>query len=123
MLNITLAAEAATRPLAGFGAGAFACDGAWAGSPVNQLAAGQALPRIRGAFAAVPPLHARTAGAFGGGYQASSVGISTVGVSTVDGNAVGIRNGSAKQLNQMTRIYPVTPGGVGPHPAREPDPV
>jgi hypothetical protein len=24
---------------------------------------------------------------------------------------------------QMTRLYPVIPGGVGPHPAREPVPV
>ena len=107
------AAQAAMRPLAGFGAGAFACDGAWVGSSANQLAAGPALPRVRGAFVAARPVHARTADAFGGAFRRSSVGIGMAST----------RNGSAKQLNQTTRIYPVTPGGLGPHPAREPDPV
>ena len=114
------AAQAAMRPLAGFGAGAFACDGARVGSSANQLTAGPALPRIRGAFAAVRPVHARTADAFAGAFRGSSVGNGTI---TVGAGTASTRNGSAKQLNQMTRIYPVTPGGLGPHPAREPDPV
>jgi hypothetical protein len=117
------AAQAAMRPLAGFGAGAFACDGAQVGSSANQLTAGPALPRIRGAFAAVRPVHARTADDFGGAFRGSTVGNGAI---TVGGGTASTRNGSAKQLNQlnqMTRIYPVTPGGLGPHPAREPDPV
>jgi hypothetical protein len=97
------AAQAAMRPLAGFGAGAFACDGAWVGLSGHQLAAGSALPRIRSGFAGIRPVH----------FGASNVGTGTVSTGTV----------STKQLNQMTRIYPVAPGGMGPHPPREPDPV
>ncbi|HEY2080206.1 MAG TPA: hypothetical protein VGH53_28090 [Streptosporangiaceae bacterium] len=114
------AAQAAMRPLAGFGAGAFACDGGRVGSSSSQLTAGPALPRIRGAFAAVRPVHARTADAFAGAFRGSSVGNGTI---TVGIGTASTRNGSAKQLNQMTRIYPVAPGGLGPHPAREPEPV
>ena len=114
------AAQAAMRPLAGFGAGAFACDGARVGSSANQLAAGPALPRIRGAFAAVRPVHARTADDFDGAFRGSTVGNGAI---TVGGGTASTTSGSAKQLNQMTRIYPVIPGGLGPHPAREPEPV
>jgi len=118
------AAQAAMRPLAGFGAGAFACDGAWVGQFANQLAAGPALPRVRSAFAAVEPVHARTADAFGSGFRARSVGSSGgFNASNVGSGTAGTRNGSTDQLNQTTRIYPVIPGGLGPHPAREPDPV
>ncbi len=121
MLNITLAdvdaTPAAMRPLAGSGAGAFTCEGAWVGSFASQLAAGVALPRIRGIFATVPPVQAWTAEGFGSGHQASSVRIDALGIGVL---SIG---GSTKQHNQMTRIYPVAPGGVGPHPAREPDPV
>ena len=116
LINITLAdvdaTPAAMRPLAGFGAGAFTCEGAWVGSSADQLAAAVALPRIKGVFAVIPPIQARTADAFGSGYQGRTVGI---GGST--------SNGSAKQHNPMTRIYPVAPGGLGPHQAREPVPV
>jgi hypothetical protein len=114
------AAQAAMRPLAGFGAGAFACDGAWVGSSANQLTAGPVLPRVRGAFAALRPVHARTADAFGGAFRGSSVGGNPI---TVGAGLAYTTNGSAQQLNQKTRIYPVAPGGLGPHPAREPDPV
>ena len=118
------AAQAAMRPLAGFGTGAFACDGAWVGSSASQLVAGPALPRIRGAFAAVRPVHARTADAFGGAFRARSVGRSSAIIAgNLGGGMTGTRNGSTKQHNQTTRIYPVIPGGLGPHPAREPDPV
>jgi len=124
MLNITLAevyaSQAAMRPPAGFGAGTFACDGAWVGSSASQLAAESALPRVRGAFAAVRPVHARTADVFGGGFRARTVGSSAV---TGGAGMVSTKKGNAKQLNQTTRIYPITPGGLGPHPAREPDPV
>jgi hypothetical protein len=118
------AAQAALRPLAGFGAGAFDCDGAWVGSSANQLTAGPALPRHRGAFAGVRPVNARTADVFGGAFQARSVGSSsTITRNTAGAGTVSTSNGSANQLNQTTRIYPVIPGGLGSHPAREPDPV
>ena len=118
------AAQVATRPLAGFGAGAFPCDGAWAGSSASQLVAGPALPRIRGAFDDVRPVHARTADVFGGAFRARSVGRgSAIIAGTLDAGLASTRNGSTKQHNQTTRIYPVIPGGLGPHPAREPDPV
>jgi hypothetical protein len=122
------APQAATRPLAGFGAGAFACDGARVGSAAKQLTAGPALPRIRGTFAAVRPAHAGAADASGRAFRGSTIGGSTIGGSTIGGSNVGTgmagtRNGGTKQLNQTTRIYPVAPGGLGPHPAREPDPV
>ena len=110
-----VASQAATRPLAGFGAGAFLCDGAWVGSPANKLATGPTLPRIPDGFAAVQLVHVRTADAFGSDYQGRNVGIG--------GGTVSTESGSAQQLNQTTRICPVTPGGVGSHPAREPDPV
>jgi hypothetical protein len=118
------AAQAAMRLLAGFGAGAFACDGARVGPSASQLAAGQKLPRVRGAFAAVRPVHARTADGFGGGFRARSVGRSSMIIAgSVGAGMATTSNGSTTQLNQMTRIYPVAPGGMGPHPAREPDPV
>jgi hypothetical protein len=101
------AAQAAMRPLAGFGAGAFAC-GTWAASPVNERVAAPALPRIRRVFAPISLGHPQTSDVVGGGYQ--PVLASTVLAST-------------KQLDQMARINPVTPGGLGPHPAREPEPV
>jgi hypothetical protein len=110
-----IAARAAMRPLAGFGAGAFASDGAWVGSLANELAGGPALPRIRGAFAAVRLVHVPMAAAFGSGCQGSTVGIG--------GSTVSTRNGSAKQLNPTTQVRPVIQGGLGSHPAREPDPV
>jgi len=112
------APQAAIRPLTGFGAGAFACDGAQVGSAAKQLTAGPALPRIRDAFAAARPVHPWAADGFGGAFRSSAIGGSSVGTGMAS-----TRNGGAKQLNQTTRIYPVTPGGLGPHPAREPDPV
>ncbi|HTZ93206.1 MAG TPA: hypothetical protein VMB74_12485 [Streptosporangiaceae bacterium] len=116
MLNFRIAdvdaTPAAMRPLAGSGAGAFTCDGAWDGTSADQFAAVLALPRIRPPFAVGPQVQARTADAYGSGYQGSTVRIGALG-----------SGGSSKQHNQMTRIFPVAPGGVGPHPAREPDPV
>jgi len=105
-------AQAATRPLAGSGAGAFMCDGAQVGSPAGQLAVGRPLPRIRRVFGA--GTHFGFAGPVDGSTVHSGNG------STVSG---GKGSTSTKQLNQTIRIYPVTPGGLGPHPAREPDPV
>jgi hypothetical protein len=126
MLNFKLAdvdaTPAAMQPLAGSGAGAFTCDGAWEGSSASRRAAGQALPRIRGSFAVVPHVPVRMADAFGNGYQGTTVRIGALG-SGVLSTEVLSTGGSTKQHNQMTRIFPVAPGGVGPHPAREPDPV
>jgi hypothetical protein len=110
--------QAAMRPLAGFGAGAFVCEGAWAGSqfaiPLSDEMAALAWSGIRPA-----------AGVYGtpavgaGPAQAGTVGkTSVIDVVQVD---------SAQRDNhnfiQTARLYPVTQGGVGPHPAREPEPV
>jgi hypothetical protein len=100
------AAWPAMRPLAGFGAGAFASEGAWVGSGASERTASPALPRIRGAFAATSPLGAQAHGC--GAYQPGTIGGNTVGTTTI---------------SLMARINPVTPGGLGPHPAREPEPV
>jgi hypothetical protein len=104
------AAQAATRPLAGFGAGAFTHDGAPVGSGFNEMAAALALPRIKAAIAAISTGHAQ-AGVAGAGEMTSMT--SFVGIVQVD----------TQKCSQMTRLYPVIPGGVGPHRAREPVPV
>lgn len=111
------AAQAATRPLAGFGAGAFTCEGALIGSRRNEMAAALAAPGINSVFAvtsstAISKGHAQ-AGAAGAGYRTSLV--DAVQVDSVQRHA--------NNFIQMARLYPVTPGGVGPHPAREPVPV
>jgi hypothetical protein len=86
--------KAAMRPLADFGAGAFLCEGTPAGSHASENIAARALPRLRWAAAG----HA----AVRGGYQPT---IST-------------------QFEQHTTLIdPVAPGGLGPHPVREPVPV
>jgi hypothetical protein len=102
------AAWAAMRPLAGLGAGAFASEGAWVGSGASERTASAALPRIRGAFAVTSPLGAQAHDLGCGAYQPGTIGGNTVGTSTI---------------SLMARINPVTPGGLGPHPAREPEPV
>jgi hypothetical protein len=116
------AAQAATRPpvvaeTRGFGAGAFTCEGALAGSRSTEMPAALALPRIKSGFAvtsstAISKGHAQ-AGAAGAGYRTSLV--DTVQVDSVQRDA--------NNFIQMALLYPVTPGGVGPHPAREPVPV
>ncbi len=88
--------EAATQPLAGFGPGAFLCEGAKVGSHAGDVLAARALPRPRwtaAASAVSAPL---------GGYQPTS---------------------RIQFEHTMTLIDPVAPGGVGPHPVREPVPV
>src|SRR5215469_17239724 len=66
------AAQAAMRPLAGFGAGAFTCDGALVGSGANELVAALALPRIRGAVAATSPARADAHGRGSGADRKST---------------------------------------------------
>jgi len=104
---LAYAAQADQRPLAGFGTGAFTCDGAWVGSGADEMATGLALPRIRQAAAAKRSGHA-LAGVVGADQKTSLVSTGELGT---------------EHVNLMTRINPVTPGGVGPHPAREPEPV
>ena len=115
-----------TRPLAGFGPGAAVRERSW-----NALLVGSGAPQagIAGAGAAA-------AGGFGlsvvdavrltqarpGGVKGSTVQISTVQNSTVQNSTV--QNSTVQHdTDQMTRLYPATRGGVGPHPAREPGPV
>ena len=137
------AAQAAKRPLAGFGAGAFTRDGAFVGSSANELAASLALPRIQGSVAATSSARAHAHGRGCGGYRPGPVGGTSVGTSsvrktTVGAGAIGASNvrtsnfrtttvGTSgvgtQQFDVMARINPVTPGGLGPHPAREPEPV
>jgi hypothetical protein len=142
------AAQAAMRPLAGFGAGAFTCDGAFVGSGANGLAASSAQPLIRGAAAATGSARAQAHGRGCGGHRLGTVGGSSVGISSVRKSPVGVgtistsngrtSNGrtsnvhtstvgtssvGTQQFDLMARINPVTPGGLGPHPAREPGPV
>jgi hypothetical protein len=92
------AAQATLRPLAGFGAGAFTSEGAWAGSHASEKAVSPALPRFRGTV--VGAAGQECAQAEGRGYGAYT-----------------------QQISLMARLNPVNEGGVGPHPAREPRPV
>jgi len=126
------AAQAATRPLAGFGTGAFTCDGAWVGSQVSEMAAALALPRIK------PAIGAASVRAAQAGVAAAANGTSLVDGAQISTGRLGFaRKHVAQKVSarkgtvlvgthnfiQMARQYPVTPGGVGPHPAREPVPV
>jgi hypothetical protein len=113
-------AEPTLQLLAGSCAGAFACDGAWAGSRTKEVAAALPVPRIRRAAAAISQGHAQGGVYAGGGYPTDLAQISTAQISTVQISTAQV---STKQFKQMTRINPVVPGGVGPHPAREPEPV
>jgi len=107
------AAQAAMRPVAGFGAGAFTCDGALVGSSANELAALLPLRRIRGGVAATS-----TSAAGVGTISTSNIRTSSVRTSPVGTTSVG-----TQQFDLMARISPAAPGGLGPHPAREPEPV
>src|SRR5215469_3869462 len=122
------ATQAAMRPFAGFGAGAFTCDGALVGSGANELAASPVLSRIRGAVAATSPACAQAHGRGFGALQVGKVGTSHVSTSyvrtsTVRTSTAGISNGGTQQFDLMAPISPAAPGGLGPHPAREPEPV
>jgi hypothetical protein len=101
------AAQAATRPLAGFGAGAFPHEGAGVDSRINEMVAALALPRIKAAIGAIGTDQSQAA--VGGGARRTSY--------------VGIVQEDTQKLSQMTRVCPATKGGLGPHPAREPEPV
>ena len=92
----------AARPLAVSGPGAAACAGSWIGGGYPAGTAGGA-GNVTGGYVhgfadAVQPPKARLSATDGGNVQ------------------------STVQHNTMTRLIPVLPGGVGPHPAREPKP-
>jgi hypothetical protein len=110
------AIKAAMRPLAGSGAGAFVCEGAWAGFRVSEMAA-SALSRVRPALGgngtAGIGAGRGPAGAFGAAYKTSAVDV--VQVDSVQPDT--------HNFIQTAHLNPVTKGGVGPHPAREPEPV
>jgi hypothetical protein len=90
--------KAVTRPFAGIGAGAFLCEGAKVGSHVGDVIAAGALRRPQGTSAST----GKPAGALvRGDYQPNS----------------------RIQFDHMTQVAPVSPGELGPHPAREPEPV
>jgi len=86
--------KAALQLVAGCGAGARALSGALAGSHAGGRTAGHALPRL--------PWSAVLGGAPARG---------------------GSQPISRTQFDQMTLINPVSTGGLGPHPEREPEPV
>jgi hypothetical protein len=116
-------AQAAMRPLAGSGAGAFTCDGARVGSRVSEMAASPALPRVLGTSAATTPARAQAHGRGCVAYQPGTAGTSTAYTSTITTSTITTSTVGTKQFSMMARINPVTPGGLGPHPAREPEPV
>jgi hypothetical protein len=90
--------KAVTRPLAVIGAGAFLCEGAEVGKHVGDVITAGALRRPEGtSVSTVSP----AAASVGGGYQPNS----------------------RIQFDHMTQVAPVAPGALGPHPAREPEPV
>jgi hypothetical protein len=135
VLTDAVLANAVLRPLAGIGAGAFACDGSQVGIRSGQMAAAVVLPRIRWVDGAISEAHGSSAGTvlggsvLGGTVLASTLpGFGSVGASATfpAGSAVAYpapAQADSEQFQQTTRIHPVAEGGVGPHPAREPDPV
>jgi hypothetical protein len=118
--------QAAMRPLAGFGAGAFVCEGAWAGSLfASPLFAGP----LSDEMAALAWLGVRSAA---GVYGTSAVGAGPAQAGVIGGagktSVIDVAQVDSAQRDnhnfiQTARLHPVTQGGVGPHPAREPEPV
>ena len=103
------ASQAATRPLVGIGAGAFACAGPQAGLVRTGTTVSLSLPRLRRAGA--------TSGTGSAVAGLAHEGPGTTGITTVS------RTVKTEQFNFMTHRYPVALGALGPHPAREPEPV
>jgi hypothetical protein len=101
-MPVAAAKASAVRPLAVYGPGAAACAGAGIGGGYAAGAEGGA-GKVTGGYVpgfvdAVQPPKARFSAIDGGNVQGTV------------------------QHNTMTRLIPVLPGGVGPHPAREPEP-
>ncbi|MGH3303283.1 MAG: hypothetical protein ACRDOK_16695 [Streptosporangiaceae bacterium] len=96
------AAPCAARPLAECGPGDLVRAGGWLGG-------------------GDPAGMADAAGKATGGYASGvvdAVRLPRIRFSAIEGSTVQ----STVQHSTMTRLNPVTPGGVGPHPAREPAP-
>ena len=122
MLITTKSAEAAQRPFAGSGIGAHLCDGLVdaalvgmsgpeVGAPIGiETAAVLALPRVK--WAAAISGGSASAGASDAGYQAS-----------IRTESAQFKPEQSKAQQHTTRVNPAFQGGVGPHPAREPEPV
>jgi hypothetical protein len=132
------AAKAELRPLAGTGAGAFAREGVRAAFRPDGIAA-LALPRIRCSAAAASQGYepagsasrarkasfAPVSSMLAAAMQAGAVEGGLVHTGPAQGSAVKTgsgQRGTTQNFNQTTLI-PVIPGGLGPHPAREPEPV
>jgi hypothetical protein len=139
MLITTTPAKAAQRPLAGSGIGAHLCDGLVdaalvgvsgpeLGAPMGiETAAALALPRAKWA-AAISGGHA-PANASDAGRQ---VGIQAKTAQYIPqqfkaqqfkAQQFNSQQSNAQQYEHVTRVNPAFRGGVGPHPAREPEPV
>ena len=105
MLITITSANAGQRPLAGFGMGA--C-----------FSAAPRLPRVKRAVAAISECDAPASAGIAG-YPAS------VQTKTKLFNAqqVEAQQFEAQQFEHVTRVIPAYRGGVGSHPAREPEPV
>jgi hypothetical protein len=114
------AAKAAMRPLAGFGAGAFIYEGTWTESRDVSKAASPALTRIRRPDG-FTGLVCATAGSARRSDSGSLGQVSQVLTSVVKRGS-GVAS-TTQHFNQMTLIPAMIPGGLGSHPAREPDPV
>lgn len=131
-------------PLAGSGVGTSACGDLWTGARTSGD--GLSLPRIRQSVAAgesgrasagqAPELRAQQgfaarsaadamtgAGRIGAGYVRDRHVSNHASNGPVGATFLGAGQVRTAQPNQKTQISPVIPGGVGPHPAREPDPV
>jgi hypothetical protein len=140
MLITTKSAEAAQRPFAGSGIGAHLCDGLVDAAPVGVsgpelgapmgtgTAAALALPRVKWAVG-ISEGHA-PADASDEGNQVSTQATTGIQAKTAQLKARQFKaqqfkaqQFKAQQFKYMTRVNPAFPGGVGPHPAREPEPV
>jgi hypothetical protein len=131
MLITTTSAKAAQRPLAGSGIGAHLRDGLIdatlagvsgpeLGAPIAiETAAALALPRVKWAAAAISEGHAPT-DARNAGCQFSIPATTSIQPKAVQRKA---QQSKAQHYNYMARVNPAFRGGVGPHPAREPEPV
>jgi hypothetical protein len=98
MLTTNQPLQAATRPLAGSGAGALLCGGVLAGSIAGDVAVIRVRPRLPWAAAA-----------------ASGAGSASA--------RSGYKSAIRTQFEHKTQfIDPVAPGGLGSHPVREPEP-
>jgi hypothetical protein len=94
----TATSDAALRPFAGSGAGAFLCAGTPAGTGAKAGRGASAGQQSLRPWASAP--NAASAAAHGGYQPISSM-----------------------QFDHKTLINPVGTGGLGPHPVREPEPV